>query len=409
MLNYIYTAYNERGEKIQAKIEAEKEDDVIAFLLKKGFTPIAIKQHREELVNTAVVTNILFHRVPAKEKVVFARQLATMLNAGLPIAQSLRSLENQTSNRRLKEIIRNLTSDIEQGGTLSGSLSRYPDVFSNLFIQLIAAGEASGTLNQILLRLANQLEKSQSLTRKVRGALIYPAFILTALGAVAIVMLSFVIPKLEDLYKSFGSELPTFTRIMFGAARVALNLWFPIIIAIVAGYVGFRILVKTPSGRWWWDKTKLKMPLFGQILRKVYIARFTRTLSTLLSSGIAILESLQIVSATIDNKVLEKIVLDARNEVKNGVAMAVPFKKSPEFPDIVGQMIEVGQETGELDDVLLKLADYYDEEVDTAVKNISTLIEPVLLLFMGILVAFFMIAIMMPIYSMIQSNMFNQV
>ncbi len=328
-----------------------------------------------------------------------------MLNAGLPISQSLRSLENQTSNRRLKSIIRNVVTDVEQGGTLSGSLSRYPDVFSNLFIQLIAAGEASGTLNKILLRLATQLEKSQSLSRKIKGAFIYPGFILTALGAVAIVMLAFVIPKLEDLYKSLGSELPFFTRIMFGLARVVINLWFPIIIIIIIIYIGFRFLIRTPSGRWWWDKIKLKLPLFGEILRKVYIARFTRTLSTLLASGIAILESLQIVSTTIGNKILEKVVLSAREEVKNGIAMTIPFKKSSEFPDIVGQMIEVGQETGELDSVLSKLADYYDEEVDTAVKNISTLIEPILLLCMGILVAFFMVAIMMPIYGMVQLEM----
>jgi type IV pilus assembly protein PilC len=327
------------------------------------------------------------------------RQLATMINAGLPIAQALKTLEMQSTTPSVKKILQSAVSDIEGGSQLSVAFAHFPEVFTQLDLTLIASGETSGTLDKSLLRMADQLEKQQSLMRKVRGALVYPTFILGVVVIVVVVMILYVMPQMDALYQSFNAELPLLTRIMISFGK-NLAVFGPILLLLMIGIsIYFYATIKRPTGRRIWDNLKIKTPPINNLLIKLYMARFARTLSGLVSSGVPLLDSLAVVSKAIGNVIFQDIIEESAEKVKAGVALSEALQKYPIVPPVASQMISVGEKTGELDSMLSNLADYYEEEVDVAVKSISNLIEPIIIVFLGGTVALILVAIMLPIYK----------
>lgn len=394
MLEYTYLAKNKEGQVIKGDIEAENEMSAAKVLASKSLIAIDIITKQKSGFS-------LFDRVSIKNKALFARQLATMINAGLPISQALQILVEQSTSKKFTSILEQIARDIEGGSQLSVSLSKFPVVFSKNDISLLASGEASGNLDKTLLRLADQLEKDYRMNKKLRSALAYPSFIAVVVFGVVCLMIVYVMPQMEGLYKSFNADLPFLTRMMIGLSHFISRFFIPLIIFFAALFFILRSYVQnTINGRKMWDTFKLNIPLFGDFLRKVYITRFSRTLSGLVSSGVPLLDSLKIVSDAVGNVVFKKIIEDASEEVKSGIPLSTPLKNSAEFPLIVSQMVRVGEQTGELDNMLMNLSNYYEEEVDNTVKSFSSLLEPIIIVVMGLVVGTLLVAIMMPIYGL---------
>lgn len=393
MFEYTYIAKNKEGQIIQGAVEAENELSAAKVLSAKSLIPIEVSEKRKEGFS-------LFQRVSVKNKAMFARQLATMINAGLPISQSLQVLKEQSTNKIFTNILEQLCRDIEGGSQLSVSLSKFQNIFHKTDISLIASGETSGTLDRSLLRLADQLEKDYRLNKRIRSALVYPAFIMVVVAGVLAIMAIYVMPQMEGLYKSFNADLPFLTRIFIKLSHGLSKFGIPLLVILIASGFILKQYVKSSQGRKAWDTFKLRVPLFADFLRKVYITRFTRTLSSLVSSGVPLLDSLKIVSESVGNVVFKEIIEEAAEQVKSGVPLSTPIKESIEFPLIVSQMVRVGEQTGELDNMLTNLANYYEEEVDNAVKAFSSLLEPIIIVVMGFVVGTMLVAIMMPIYGL---------
>lgn len=393
MFEYTYIAKNKEGQIIQGAVEAENELSAAKVLSAKSLIPIEVSEKRKEGFS-------LFQRVSVKNKAMFARQLATMINAGLPISQSLQVLKEQSTNKIFTNILEQLCRDIEGGSQLSVSLSKFQNIFHKTDISLIASGETSGTLDRSLLRLADQLEKDYRLNKRIRSALVYPAFIMVVVAGVLAIMAIYVMPQMEGLYKSFNADLPFLTRILIKLSHGLSKFGIPLLVILIASGFILKQYVKSSQGRKAWDTFKLRVPLFADFLRKVYITRFTRTLSSLVSSGVPLLDSLKIVSESVGNVVFKEIIEEAAEQVKSGVPLSTPIKESIEFPLIVSQMVRVGEQTGELDNMLTNLANYYEEEVDNAVKAFSSLLEPIIIVVMGFVVGTMLVAIMMPIYGL---------
>lgn len=393
MREYNYVAKTKDGELQKGNIEAESENAAAKILLTRDLAPITITTDQGEGVS-------FFNKVSLKNKVLIARQLATMINSGLPISQSLKTLQEQVSNKKVKKILEQVASDVEGGSQLSASFSRFPEMFTPLDLTLVSSGEKSGSLDKSLKRLADQLEKEQSLLRKVRGALIYPAFIVVVVIGVLILMVVYVMPQMEGLYSSFNAKLPLITRIMIAVSHF-LSKFMPIVILLlIASAIYIRYAIKRPKGRKIWDSFKLRIYGLNILLKKVYMVRFSRTLAGLVASGVPLLEGLSIVSKSVGNVIYQESIQDVAEKVKSGVALSEPLKESPLYPPVVPQMIAVGEQTGELDNMLENLSNYFEEEVDNIVKNLSGLIEPVMIVVLGGIIAVLMIAVMMPIYGL---------
>lgn len=387
-----YTAKDKSGALQKGDIEAENESAAAKVLVARDLFPISV--YKEEGSSFS-----MFNKFSLRDKVVFARQLATMINAGLPITQSLQTMQNQAGKQNIKKILEQIVSDLEGGSTLSNAFSRFPDIFSPIDITLIRAGESSGTLDKALLKLANQLEKEQSLIRKVRGALVYPAFLVVAVIGVVALMVVYVMPQMETLYSSFDAQLPLATRILISTSH-ALSKIFPFIILATIGLVFYiRMAIRRPTGRRIWDSLKINIWGLNDLMKKLYMARFANTLSSLVASGVPLLDGLNITSKAVGNVIYQEIIQDAAEKVKSGIALSEPLKESPLFPAVVSEMVAVGEKTGELDSMLQNLADYFEEEVETIVKNLSNLIEPLMIVIMGGIIGVILIAIMMPIYG----------
>ncbi len=392
MIEFNYKARTQDGEIQTGVVEAENESAAAKVLMSKDLFPI--------LVTTKETSSFSFMKhVPVKQKVVFIRQLATTITAGLPIAQAIATIKNQVSNANLKNILEQVARDIQGGSALSASLSRYPDTFSQVDITLIAAGETSGTLDKVLMRLADTTESDYRITRKMKSAFIYPAFVLAVVVGVVVLMSIFVMPQMKSLFDSFGAELPLITRIVIGISNAVNNYGIYIFLVFAAMVGGLVWYIKTPGGSFVRDRVIVKIPLIGKLMVKVYTARLTRTLAGLVGSGVSLIDALSISSKAMGNKVYEISVKNSSDKVKSGVALSAYINHDNLFDGMVSQMIKVGEETGELDKMLTNLADYFDEEVDNFVKSISSIIEPVLIVVMGVLVALILVAIMLPIYS----------
>jgi type IV pilus assembly protein PilC len=395
------TIFNWEGKTRQGmvqkgEISASSKEDVLSLLRKQNIQPINVTAKAREL-------NLSFgaQKITDKDIVIFTRQLATMIDAGLPLVQCLDILGSQTENKSLSKTINQVRSDVESGATFADALKKHPKVFDTLFCNMVAAGEAGGILDTILQRLAAFMEKFAKIKSQVKSAMIYPAIILAVAVGVVTLLLVVVVPMLAEIFTDAGMQLPLPTRIVMVVSGF-LKSWGGLILlfAIIAFFVGLKQFRKTENGLRMTDSLALKMPVVGSLIQRVAVAKFTRTLGTLLTSGVPILEGLMIVSRTAGNKVVEDAVLTTRQSVSEGKTLADPLSRAKVFPAMVVSMISVGEATGALDSMLNKIADFYDDEVDSAVAALTSMLEPMLMIFLGVVVGFVIVAMYMPIFQM---------
>ena len=402
MQTFNYIAHKtENGEIIKAEVQAENEQSAAKLLMSQGLFPIDIESKAAGgfLSKAGIGT-----RVSSKDRVIFTRQLSTLINAGLPLTQSLHTVSEQITNKTLNGIVAEVVTSVEAGTSLGESFAKHPKVFSDIYVSLVAAGETSGSLDKSLERIANQQEKDAAIVGKIRSALIYPVIVLGVIAAVLVFMLTTVLPQVGGLYKDLHKPLPMLTQIMMTMSNFIIHFWYLcIIIAVGLGY-SIRNYIKTDNGRAMADQLKLNLPIFGRIYRKVYMARFARTLGTMLQSGIPMLEGLRIVKNAIDNVHVEKVIEKSMQGVRGGKALSLTLEGEEAFLTLVPQMIKIGEQSGAIDSMLDRVATYYENEVDEEVKNISTTIEPVLMVVLGVTVGGVIAAILMPVYSLVGSG-----
>ena len=388
---------NRRNELQRGEMEALNAELVRANLAKLRITPVKVKKKSKDLFENV---NFLQPRVRESDIILFARQFSTMIDAGLPIVQCLDILQNQQENKTFKKMLRQVMEAVEGGSTLAEALTRFPKQFDSLFTNMIAAGEAGGILDTILRRLAAYLEKAAKLKRRVKGAMTYPIIVLIIAVLVVAVILVFVIPVFSEMFSQLGGQLPLATQIVMSLSDFVKHNVLYIAVAITLLAYAFRRFYKTEKGRIALDKFALKVPVIGILIRKVAVARFSRTMGTMLASGVAILEALDIVAKTAGNKTIEIAVYTVRTAIAEGRTMADPLMETGVFPSMVCQMIAVGESTGALDAMLNKIADFYDEEVDQAVENLTAMIEPFMMAFLGATIGGLVIAMYLPIFKM---------
>ncbi len=389
---------NRQGKKIKGEIEALSESVVTLSLRKQGITDLKVRKKAKD-----IEINLPFFkaRVPEKDVVVFTRQFATMINAGLPIIQCLEIQSSQQENKEFKKVLTTIKGDVEKGETLADALKKHPLVFDSLYGNMVEAGETGGALDVILGRLAFFMEKNMKLKKKVKGALVYPASVLCVAVIVIAIMMIFVIPSFQKMFSGFGAELPLLTQIIVNiSAFLRGNIIFILAALFLTIFILKRLYRNSDKVHYFFDNMFLKMPIFGPLLRKVAVAKFTRTLGTMISSGVPILASLDIVARTSGNVVLEKAIMNTRESISQGKTIAEPLMDSGIFPSMVVQMISVGETTGALDQMLNKIADFYDDEVDTAVNAITSLIEPLLMVFLGGILGTMIVGMYLPIFKM---------
>jgi type IV pilus assembly protein PilC len=394
---YLWQGKNGRGEKKKGEMESSSEEIVRSSLRRMKIEPTKIKQKPKDLF-----ANVAFLQPKVKQHdiILFARQFSTMIDAGLPIIQCLDILYAQQENATFKKMLKSIKESVEGGATLAESLKKYPNQFDDLFVNMVAAGEAGGILDTILRRLSVYMEKAAKLKAQVKGAMTYPVVTLIIATIVLAVILVFVIPVFQEMFADFGSELPAFTQLVIDVSNFAKKNIIWIVIGLILFIFAFKKVYGTEKGREMVDEMVLKLPVFGVLIRKVAVAKFTRTMSTMLSSGVAILEALDIVAKTAGNKTIEKAVYSVRSDIAEGRTMADPLQESGVFPSMVCQMIAVGESTGALDSMLEKIAVFYDDEVDQAVENLTALIEPFMLVFLGVTIGGLVIAMYLPIFKM---------
>ncbi len=394
---YVWKGTNSYGEKRKGKLEARSEAAALVQLKKIRITPTVLKEAPKDLFS-----NISFFqpKVTGKDVVIFTRQLSTMIDAGLPLVQSMEILANQQENVTFKKLLTEIRVDVESGMTFADAMKKHPKVFDNLFCNMIDAGEVGGILDTILSRLADFMEKSMVLKKKIKGALTYPVVCLCIAMVITAVILVFVVPVFSRMFADFGSALPAPTQFVVNASEFAKSNFFLMIGALVVVVVGIKKIYGTEQGRKKMDRMIINAPVFGPLVRKVAVAKFTRTLGTMLHSGVPILDSLNVVGKTAGNKVIEQAVFRVADSITEGRSIAEPLEETGVFPSMVVQMINVGEQTGALDTMLEKIADFYDEEVDQAVENMTAMIEPFMMVFLGGLIGGLVIAMYLPIFKM---------
>lgn len=397
MLSYNYTARDTTtGQKIKAELQAESEQAAAKLLREQHLVLISIS-----LKDNGKGFGKLKSKVKAKDKILFSRQLSTLINAGLPLLQSLRTVANQTKSKPLKIVITEVMSSVEGGSALSKALAKHPQVFDRIYISLIEAGEASGTLDRTLERLANQQEKDAEILSKVRGAMVYPAIVLLVMGAVVGFMLVKVLPQVQTLYEGLGNvQLPILTRILLAVSSFIIHQWYIALILVVLFVFFGNRWAQTPAGRSFFDKLKMKMPPIGPLFMKVYMARFARTGTTLVASGVPLIQMLEITASSINNVHIEKSLRQAIEKVKGGKSLSESIKGDPNFLDLVPDMLSIGEQSGAIEQMMEKTADYYEKEVDDQIKAISTIIEPVLMVILGVFAFIIVAAVLLPIYGL---------
>jgi type IV pilus assembly protein PilC len=395
MAVYVWAAQGRAGEMKKGETEAINEAAVRTQLRRQGLKPTRVKEKPKDLLEMIPLKG----RVKSKDVVIFSRQFSTMISAGLPLIQCLDILATQEQNKTFSRVIRTIKEDIEGGSTLSDALRKHPKVFDDLFINMISAGEAGGILDTILNRLAVYLEKSMKLKRKVKGAMTYPAVVLGMSVAIITLLLVKVVPVFQSIFAGMGRELPFVTQTLINLSSFVTENSLYILGAIVIMIVALVRFYRTDNGRYLFDRMILKPPVIGSLMRRVAIAKFTRTLSTLISSGVPILDGLEIVSRTSGNKIVEKALMETRKNISEGKTIAEPLAATTVFPPMVVQMIAVGEATGSLDSMLTKIADFYDDEVEVAVAAMTSMLEPLLMVFLGGVVGGMIVAMYLPIFQ----------
>jgi len=399
MPTFSYSARSATGELQAGEIELPTRDEVVTYLRRQRLIPVSVKTKPK-----SANINISFGSgVKTREIVVFTRQFATMINAGLPLVQSLTILADQSENPKFKVVITQVLNDIQAGQTLADALRHHPKIFTDLYVNMVAAGETGGILDTILNRLAVFLEKNDALARKIKGAMTYPAVVLFVVVAATTILLWKVVPIFATIFTDAGMALPTPTRVVLSISEFLQSYIHLVILGIVGVVFAIRQYYKTSSGQLAIDKMLLKMPILGSLIRKAAVSRFTRTLGTLVSSGVSILEGLEITARTAGNRVVHDAVMRSRKSIAGGATIADPLKASGVFPPMVVQMINVGEQTGGLDDMLSKIADFYDDEVDAAVTALTSILEPVMIVVMGVVIGGMVVAMYLPMFDLIQT------
>jgi type IV pilus assembly protein PilC len=393
---FTYTARSFSGDLKTATLEASSRDDVVAQLRRQRLSVVRIDEARTP-------RKARRGHIKMRDVVIFTRQFSTMINAGLPLVQALNILAEQSQNRVLSDVTRKVVFDVESGKTVADAMGRHPQAFSPLYVNMVAAGEAGGVLDTILMRLATFMEKNAALIRKVNGATIYPTVILSVAAIAVTVLLVFVIPVFESLFTSAGLVLPLPTRIVMAMSRFLKGYWYVMISVVVTSFCMYKRYAATSDGRFNIDKMLLRVPVLGDVIRKAAVSRFTRTLGTLVSSGVSILDGLEITARTAGNRVVQDAIMESRASIAGGDTIAQPLKKSGVFPPMVISMISVGEQTGGLDEMLSKIADFYDDEVDGAVGNLLSLLEPMMIVFLGVVVGGMVVSMYLPIFDMINA------
>src|SRR6056297_486862 len=398
MPKFTWTGRSKDGKTHKGTIEAVNEGAVTASLRRQGIQTTKVKGAGG--LNADINISFLQPKITTKDIVVFTRQFATMIDAGLPLVQCLDILSNQQPNKTFKEVLLKVKSDVESGSTFADALSKHPKAFNDLYVNLVAAGEVGGILDTILNRLAVYIEKAQKLKKKVKSAMTYPTTIVGIAVVVIAVILIFVIPAFEKIFADFGGALPAPTQIVINLSNLIQNYIVIIIVLLFLSIFIFKKIYATDKGRRAFDRWALKLPVFGMLIRKVAVAKFARTMSTMISSGVPILDGLDIVAKTAGNRTVEDAIIKVRSSISEGKTIAEPLKESGVFPPMVCQMIEVGEQAGALDTMLSKIADFYDDEVDDAVNNLTAMMEPLLMLFLGTTVGGLVIAMYLPIFKL---------
>src|SRR5829696_1447584 len=397
MAAYTYDAIDAQGFELSGEVHAPDVAAAREQLRSRGLLPQRLVEKGASGEGRAA-----FKKVKQKSLQVFSRQLATMIESGVSVVAALVTLEEQTDDKYLAEVLAEVRADVEGGMVFSSALARHPKVFNRLFIAMVEAGESSGTLDTVLDRIATQIEKETQIKRRVKGAMVYPAVVITFASLVLVFMLLFIVPVFADVFKDLGGELPKPTQIVMAASNALRAWWFIIFPVIIAAIFGLRRWKRTERGRQLWDQFKLKIPMkIGDVVQKVALARFARTLSTLLAAGVDIISSLEITGATSGNWVVEESLRNVRERVHEGVPISEPLQENDIFPPMVSQMVKIGEETGELDDMLAKVADFYEDEVDSSIQALTSIIEPVLMIGVGAMVGTIVISMYLPMFKLL--------
>lgn len=399
MKKFKYSARDKSGKPVTGEIEAKDELSVADILHDRGLVVVSVKENAFDLQKLAEIN---IGGVPMKEKVVFMRQMATMVGAGLSLTRALEIMIQQTGNKMFQRTLKSVLDSVQSGKPLSVAFREQEDVFDSITLNLIEAGEESGNLDTVLEKLATELEEKDALNRKIRSAMIYPTIILVVIIGVVLMMMFVLVPAMSDIYNDFDAELPWVTRALMAMSDFFIKYWWGILLILVLLFVGFKYYRSTEQGRKTTDKLLLKIPVFGNIVTKIQLSQFTRVLALLLGSGLSIIKALELTAESLENTVFKDVVLSARTEVEKGGPIAIPIARSEYFPLLVSSMMSVGEETGELDAVLNKVADYYKDEVDNATSNLSSALEPMFLVIMGLAVGFIALSVYLPMFQLSQ-------
>jgi len=402
MLTFNYEAKNAKtGQKVKAQVQADNEQAAAKLIKDQGLTPLSIKAERASAAGR-------FRRIKTKDKVLFSRQLATLINAGLPLVQSLRSVASQTTNKPFKMVINQIITDVEAGTSFNQALEKHPTVFNRVFVSLVAASETSGTLDKGLERLADQQEKDADIISKVRGAMIYPLIVLLVMLAVVTFMVVKVLPQVQNIYAGLkGVSLPILTRVLLAISHFITHFWWVVIIILIIGAVLGSRWIRTLGGRSVVDKIKMEAWPIAPLYKKMYMARFARTGNTLVASGVPIIQVLEITGEAVDNVHIEASLHRAIEKVKGGKALSEAIDGDPNFLPLVPNMLRIGEQSGAMETMMAKVADYYEKEVDNEIKTISTIIEPVMMVIMGVIAIIIVAAILLPIYGLVNQSGFT--
>ncbi len=406
-MKFTYHAKNQEGKVQGGVIDAPSESIAVKSLQEQKLYVLDLKKTGGEGELSGIKKEIkipfIYGKVGLKDKIIVTQQLAMMIKAGLPLLDAFGALEEQTENKYFSSIISEVAKDVKGGKALSDSLAKYPKIFSRLYIAIVRSGEKSGKLDEVLERLADQLQKDYDLISKIKAAVTYPIVVVVALVAIVIIMLIFVVPQLKTIFADMGAELPLVTRIVLGTSDLIRNFWYVWILVIVGLILGIRFWAKTPAGGIIWDNFKLKIPLIGPLIKKIYMARFARTMGTLVASGLPLLEIIETVKEVITNRVYAQAFKKIAIDVENGKPLSSSLKSQGIFPAMIYHLVATGEKSGKLDYVLLSTADFFDKEVETTTSNLATLVEPILIIIIGAGVGLVVASVIMPIYSLVNT------
>ncbi len=399
---YQYRARDKAGGLFTGEIEAGSFDAVAAQIDQLGYIPVQIDEKKADILAGArEYLDSILNGVSLDDQIIFTRQLSTLVAAGMPFITSFDALADQTENKRLKEIILQVRNDVESGSSISDAFAKHPAVFNELYVNMVRAGEVGGVLDEMLDRLARLSEHEAETRARISAATRYPIIVILALCAAIVVLMTFVVPKFAAMYANFQADLPLPTRMMIGGNHIFVNYWYLLLIGVILMAVGIKKYINSSGGRVRWDRFKLRMPVFGKIFLKSALSRYARVFAALNRSGLPILQTLEVTSKTVNNVIIEKVITGIRDNARQGRGLVQPMKASGIFPPVVVNMVAIGEETGQLDEMLTKVSEYYDRDVDYSLRNLSTSLEPLLLVLIGSVILFMALAIFMPWWNLI--------